>query len=350
VIVISGALVLVALILLVIGVVGPDLTFVYASIVVSLVSLVFLVIGILQRRGEPAPAEAAATPAPVADDPADGVTAVLPGVATGATRAGSSGPGTTDAATEAAGGPATAPAAGAGDRPGSRVLVVEGRPRYHVAGCRYLTGKSAEEIDVEDARTEGFAACGVCKPDQVLAEQSAATGTADGAADEAAVEPVVEEDVPGVQVPAARRSTTTRSSGTRTSGRSTSTARAKATPAKRSAARESTDVTTASPRKASAAKSSAAESSAAKPSAAKSSAAKSAAAKSSPAKAAAAPAKGAARTAGGGTRAGSVVVVPDRDRYHRHDCRFVRDAPDAEVLSKTAAGRQGFTPCGVCKP
>ncbi|MEX2291878.1 MAG: hypothetical protein WD794_16325, partial [Mycobacteriales bacterium] len=63
-IVISGALVLVALVLLVIGVIGPDLTFVYASIGVSLVSLVFLVIGILQRRGETAPAAASRAPTP----------------------------------------------------------------------------------------------------------------------------------------------------------------------------------------------------------------------------------------------------------------------------------------------
>lgn len=61
-IVISGVLVLVALILLVIGVTMQELDFVYASIVVSLVSLVFLVIGILQRRGSsssaPAPSRA----------------------------------------------------------------------------------------------------------------------------------------------------------------------------------------------------------------------------------------------------------------------------------------------------
>ena len=51
-IVISGALVLVALVLLILGITLPGLSYVYASIVVSLVSGVFLGIGILLRRGD----------------------------------------------------------------------------------------------------------------------------------------------------------------------------------------------------------------------------------------------------------------------------------------------------------
>ena len=54
-IVISGALVLVALVLLVIGLIGSTLTFVYASIAVSLASFAFLIIGIMQRREETLP-------------------------------------------------------------------------------------------------------------------------------------------------------------------------------------------------------------------------------------------------------------------------------------------------------
>jgi hypothetical protein len=48
------------------------------------------------------------------------------------------------------------------------VLVVPGRPRYHVDGCRYVSGKDVEELDVRDARDEGFTACGVCRPDEAL--------------------------------------------------------------------------------------------------------------------------------------------------------------------------------------
>lgn len=50
------------------------------------------------------------------------------------------------------------------------MLVMSGRPRYHVDGCRYLSSKIAEEMDVLEAREEGFTPCGVCKPDQALLE------------------------------------------------------------------------------------------------------------------------------------------------------------------------------------
>lgn len=77
-IVISGALVLVALVLLVIGLIQPELGFVYASIAVSVAAFVFLIIGVLQRRGElispsqaptdPPDVPASGTGPPVQDD------------------------------------------------------------------------------------------------------------------------------------------------------------------------------------------------------------------------------------------------------------------------------------------
>jgi hypothetical protein len=45
-----------------------------------------------------------------------------------------------------------------------------------------------------------------------------------------------------------------------------------------------------------------------------------------------------------------VVVVPDRDRFHRPECRFVRDVAGATSLPKASATRQGYAACGVCKP
>jgi hypothetical protein len=45
-----------------------------------------------------------------------------------------------------------------------------------------------------------------------------------------------------------------------------------------------------------------------------------------------------------------VVVVPDRTKYHLAGCRFVRDVPGAQVLTRTAATGRGYAPCGVCKP
>ena len=195
-IVISGALVLVALVLLVIGLVGQGLTFVYASIAVSLAAFVFLLLGILQRRGEPGAAPAVGAgggPDRSRDD--EGVT-VVPAAATAATLA----PPAEVSLAKPERGPEPErvpepermrepePVAQEDPEPpveddgellsdvdeaeldeiDTTVLVVPGRPRYHVDGCRYLYGKDVEEVHVLDAREEGFTPCGVCKPDAVL--------------------------------------------------------------------------------------------------------------------------------------------------------------------------------------
>ena len=160
-IVISGALVVVALVLLVIGLVIASLGWVYASIAVSLLSFVFLVIGILQRRkevpGAPVPALAGAGAV------TGGVGAV---VRAGDRLAGHTAAVHDDEPTVTVSSDLTAPVAAAPT--GGSVLVVAGRPRYHVEGCRYLTGKQAESVDVTEARAKGFTACGVCKPDDAL--------------------------------------------------------------------------------------------------------------------------------------------------------------------------------------
>ena len=90
-IVISGALVLAALVLLVLGLVAQELAFVYASIGVTLVSLAFLGVGVMQRRGEVLPGHEPLAPEPPvedaarsdAEDPAPSPAAVLPTAATG---------------------------------------------------------------------------------------------------------------------------------------------------------------------------------------------------------------------------------------------------------------------------
>jgi hypothetical protein len=247
VIVISGVLVLVALILLVVGLVDPSLGYVYASIGVSLAAFAFLVVGILQRRKEVLPVTQGAPAS------AEEMDVVL-----------SKGPEQVSAA-------ASAPASG------GRVLVVEGRPRYHVEGCRYLAGKDARSVDVGQARSDGFTACGVCKPDEALAaapsspaEQAAVLTEAAAIADPAP-EPVAE--VPAAPV-------------TRAPARKTA---AKATPVKRAA----TTAAKAPAKKAAPAKAAAAK--AAAP--AKKAPAKAAAAKATAAKAAKAPAKKAAAKA-----------------------------------------------------
>ena len=291
-IVISGALVVVALVLLVLGVTGPELDLVYGSIAVSLLSLVFLVLGIIQRRGEVLPTGAAAAPERDGHDSALGdADAQDSDGHHGEVRDGdlhdgdvldSDGPAQPDLQTRGEPGaiepgpvPVEQSSGGAGRsiaplpeepaRAGSAllpaahedssgtVLVVANRPRYHVAGCHYLAGKTPESRDVSDAVAQGFTPCGVCKPDAVLR----------GAAAPDALFPA--DPVP---VPPAR------------------------------AAR------VASPRPAPVAR----------------------------------------------TPAEQVVVIADRNRYHRADCRHVRGLPGAETLDPTAAVRQGYSPCGVCKP
>jgi hypothetical protein len=311
VIVISGALVLVALVLLVLGLTMTDLDFVYGSIAVSLVSFVFLVIGILQRRGEPAAGSASDAPA-VSDDAAPPAEAVP--AASARTRAARRAPEPVDDGVledDDADALLAEPS-------GPVVLVVPGRPRYHVEGCRYLAGKDVEEVPVDLAR-EDYSPCGVCKPEDALA------------AEDEPVEEVLDSGVPGAAD--AEADLAPEAVAPRRGRGSTRTATAPAaTPARAATAPAKAPAKGAKPAKAAKAPSKAAAKAAAStPGAA-------------PAEApAAAPAKASARR-------GRVVVIPDRGKFHAPDCRFVRDALGTEELTRTQAGKQGYAPCGVCKP
>lgn len=55
------------------------------------------------------------------------------------------------------------------------------------------------------------------------------------------------------------------------------------------------------------------------------------------------------RTRKAAATAATVVVVPDRDKYHKDTCRYAQNAA-AMTMTKTAARRQGYQACGVCKP
>jgi outer membrane biosynthesis protein TonB len=343
VIVISGALVLVALVLLIFGITTTDLDFVYASIVVSLVSFVFLLIGILQRRGDRGSEAPASAPAGDQKDepdhaeqeqPDEGVTAVVPRKREPARPRGS-------ARVEE---PVEEPAAEElevvdEELVGGTVLVVPGRPRYHVAGCRYLTGKSATEVEVVDARDEGFSPCGVCKPDDALAVQ------------EAAEEEVVEEEVvelaeePAEQeTPAEREPEPEPVAAAAPARRSRSTASPKKAPTTR------TPRTARTPRREPSAAAVAAATAPA-PEAATDSVLEAVASEAPSASPAAAASDGGAATpAKASRRTGNVVVIPDRGKFHRAECRYVRNAHDTSTLSRTAAARQGYDACGVCKP
>jgi hypothetical protein len=53
-------------------------------------------------------------------------------------------------------------------RMSTEVLVVDGRPRYHLAGCVHLLGRDSEPLPVHEAIELGFTPCGLCEPDSAL--------------------------------------------------------------------------------------------------------------------------------------------------------------------------------------
>jgi hypothetical protein len=310
VIVISGALVFVALILLIIGIASATLSFVYASIGVSIVAGVALLVGVLQRRkdnvgGDDSAPALEVTPAAAVDDD----TTLAPVRRT-----------------------APAPAVG------GQVLIVAGRPRYHVEGCRYLAGKDAESVEVARAVDEGFTACGVCKPNEALAAGVAST------ADETAGV----DDTAAVEVPAASGDTGT-GTGTGTAAdevqelaprRSRAATTAAVTLEKAAPAKAPVTSTTSKAAATKAPAKAATKAPAKAPVKAATTAAPKAAAKAAPVKAAA---KSAATPKKGG-----VIVIPDRGKFHQADCRYVRGVRGALELTRAQAVKQGYEPCGVC--
>jgi hypothetical protein len=152
-IVISGALAVVAFVLLIAGLVADGLGLVYASIAVSLISAIFLGVGAYQRRGEEVAPRAATEPSTA-------------GLAAEPVRVGA--PAETAAFSDAGDESSVRIASGdgAGAASGGQVYVVVGRPRYHIDGCRYLAGKDGEPRSLAEARNEGYTACGICRPDE----------------------------------------------------------------------------------------------------------------------------------------------------------------------------------------
>ncbi len=51
----------------------------------------------------------------------------------------------------------------------TEVRVVDERPRYHLAECRWLAGRPALTLPIREARELGFTPCAVCSPDRSLA-------------------------------------------------------------------------------------------------------------------------------------------------------------------------------------
>jgi hypothetical protein len=195
VILISAALVLVAIVLLIAGVVLAKPFLVMWSIVVSVLSAVCLLIGALLRRHElfpkaggtatgtaPVPPVAPAHTGPTGPTGPQGATVASamppapPGMAPGMTPPGMPHPAMLGAPPM----PQTAPpprprnpyATGPGRTPGGGILapdaivvVIPGRRRFHRPGCRQLAGRDREELTYEEAREEGFTPCTTCLPE-----------------------------------------------------------------------------------------------------------------------------------------------------------------------------------------
>jgi hypothetical protein len=53
-------------------------------------------------------------------------------------------------------------------RMSAQVLVIDGRPRYHQAGCVHLLGRESEALPVSEAVELGFTPCSLCEPDSAL--------------------------------------------------------------------------------------------------------------------------------------------------------------------------------------
>ena len=55
----------------------------------------------------------------------------------------------------------------------AEVLVIDGRPRYHLADCPHLVGRATEGLPVAEAVELGFSPCGLCRPVDHLVAASA---------------------------------------------------------------------------------------------------------------------------------------------------------------------------------
>jgi hypothetical protein len=60
------------------------------------------------------------------------------------------------------------------------VLVLDEHPRYHLADCVHLRGRTPIPLPVDEARTDGFTPCAVCEPDRNLAQRARARKHAKG--------------------------------------------------------------------------------------------------------------------------------------------------------------------------
>ncbi len=421
-IVISGALVLVAAVLLVVGIIS-SITLVYAAIGLSIVSAVFLLVGVFQR---PAPsseprdsggdytrrrsARDEVDEDADAPDERDETAQHIDLVEAEGGYDGSEDddsyeayePHDSDQGVDGVGGveeiaaeypleEANADFEVRSGATGADVLVISGRPRYHVGGCDYVEGNDdSEPLEINEARELGFTPCGACRPNETLArsaagqEQTAAqrpspapkSGKSRGEPEREPVavsepEPaIVDEPEPAmvdepvepvepVDEPVAEPETTSFEPApvtvaavpVRKPEDAQQNHKPRRTPAK---PRRAKGPEASEPVARAAAPAPPAEPApppvASEPPTAKVSAPAEVPATPAP-EAAAAPATApeAPAAAGRPTRGRTVLAVASTKEYHRPGCELLAGA-QTEEMSRTAAIRQAYLACGVCRP
>lgn len=343
---VSAALVGVAIVLLLVGMITAKLILVYLAIGVSVVSMIILGLGIFlqrevlwgkerQRAGAGGVAEEQEEAKPVAAASAGRQTARSEAVeATSAEAKPAAGSGPTRSARRA---PAGTTEAATGTQVGGEVVhVVPGRRRYHRAGCMFLEGRVSEELTVGEAQEEGFSGCTACFPPESAAEpesDQAAVASPRSAAGEAAAAqdaaPAKLADVEPAHGTALRHTKPRDTKPSKTEPREDSGPDAASVPAAGAGpvAGSATDAGTV------------------------------------PGASAEHPADGSGSTAPGPADAGpadagpargpadsSVWVVRGVSRYHRSDCVLIRSVDDDDVdkMPRADAESAGCTPCRAC--
>ncbi|MFD2092258.1 hypothetical protein [Blastococcus deserti] len=182
----AALLVLLGLGLFVGGILTGLTTLYWACVAVCVVAAVLLV---LARRQVDAPPRATAATAPAATHPLASATPVTAGGAAVQRAEAADAPATPPGATTPAAPVAPGPPQDLPDPPveevevtdlllvvdlTDEVLVIDEHPRYHLAGCVHLAGRTTIPLPLDEARADGFTPCAVCAPDRNLAERARA--------------------------------------------------------------------------------------------------------------------------------------------------------------------------------
>jgi hypothetical protein len=181
----SILLILIAAGLLVTGLVLGEDMFLYSSIVASVLAALSLMVGVRQLPATRVPEDDfdVGRPPPELSDEGEpvavGAVAVgRAGVPAAPSRAGvfSGREGDGEAAVDTSGEPPDEPApeqissaaAAKVARLAAPVVVIDGRPRYHLAACLHLLGREGEQLPVAEAAELGFTPCAQCSAASVL--------------------------------------------------------------------------------------------------------------------------------------------------------------------------------------